>query len=104
MFNDKNLTCVQCAKPFIFRAGEQEFFSTRGLTNVPKRCENCRIYNRLCRAGKSTDVISKVTCEECRAEFVIPFRPLGYKPVYCNTCFKGRKAAEVRHTQVELRV
>jgi CxxC-x17-CxxC domain-containing protein len=104
MFNDKELICIQCAKSFIFRAGEQEFFSTKGLTNTPKRCENCRIFNRLYRAGKSTDVISKVTCEECRTEFVIPFRPLGYKPVYCNTCFRGRKTEEVRVTHLGVSV
>ncbi|MBX9950526.1 MAG: zinc-ribbon domain containing protein [Candidatus Obscuribacterales bacterium] len=96
MFIDKELICIQCTNPFIFKAGEQEFFSTKGLSNTPKRCENCRIYNRLNRAGKSTDVISKVTCEECRSEFVVPFRPLGYKPVYCNTCFKVRKSEEIR--------
>ena len=39
---DKSLTCVECGAPFTFTSGEQEFFASRGYTNEPKRCPECR--------------------------------------------------------------
>jgi CxxC-x17-CxxC domain-containing protein len=41
-FEDRTLTCVQCGAPFVFSAGEQEFFAQRGLESDPKRCATCR--------------------------------------------------------------
>jgi len=40
---DKMLKCVEkgCGKEFIFTAGEQEFYATRGYEE-PKRCKECR--------------------------------------------------------------
>ena len=40
--SDKTLTCVDCGYEFNFTAGEQEFFSSKGFTNEPKRCTQCR--------------------------------------------------------------
>ena len=40
--SDKTLVCVECGAEFIFTAGEQEFFNSRGFTNEPKRCRSCR--------------------------------------------------------------
>ena len=39
---DKDLTCVDCGAAFTFTVGEQEFFASRGYTNEPKRCTECR--------------------------------------------------------------
>ena len=39
---DKDLTCGECNSPFVFTVGEQEFFNSRGYTNEPKRCPECR--------------------------------------------------------------
>jgi CxxC-x17-CxxC domain-containing protein len=41
-FEDRTLTCAQCGAPFVFSAGEQDFFAQRGLASEPKRCEACR--------------------------------------------------------------
>ena len=41
--SDKTLVCVECGAEFIFTAGEQEFFNSRGFTNEPKRCRSCRV-------------------------------------------------------------
>ena len=41
-FEDKDLQCLDCSATFTFTAGEQEFYQTKGLTNEPKRCPNCR--------------------------------------------------------------
>ncbi|MEG0616968.1 MAG: zinc-ribbon domain containing protein, partial [Oscillospiraceae bacterium] len=31
MYQDKTLVCKECGKDFIFTAGEQEFYATRGF-------------------------------------------------------------------------
>ena len=41
-FSDKSLACVDCGAEFAFTASEQEFHSSRGFTNEPKRCPDCR--------------------------------------------------------------
>lgn len=42
MAQDKTITCQDCKNPFVFTAGEQTFFKSKGLTNEPKRCPPCR--------------------------------------------------------------
>jgi DNA-directed RNA polymerase subunit RPC12/RpoP len=42
----KIFTCVDCGKEFTFTAGEEEFYSSRKLSN-PKRCRACREKRRL---------------------------------------------------------
>ncbi|MBI1851000.1 MAG: zinc-ribbon domain containing protein [Planctomycetes bacterium] len=42
MAEDKTLTCADCGASFTFTAQEQDFFAEKGLTNEPKRCQNCR--------------------------------------------------------------
>jgi len=41
-YGDKSLKCSDCGTDFVFTAGEQEFFATKGFTNEPKRCVPCR--------------------------------------------------------------
>ncbi len=41
-FQEKTLTCSDCTKSFTFSAEEQEQFQSRGYTNEPKRCPECR--------------------------------------------------------------
>lgn len=41
-YKDKEITCVDCKNTFTFTAGEQEFYASKGLTNEPKRCKECR--------------------------------------------------------------
>lgn len=40
-FKAERLTCCDCGQPFIFSAGEQAFFWSKGLSQ-PKRCPACR--------------------------------------------------------------
>jgi CxxC-x17-CxxC domain-containing protein len=51
-FVDKTLTCIDCKAPFVFTAGEQEFHASKGFTNEPRRCTNCR-QNRRSSRGDS---------------------------------------------------
>lgn len=32
----------------------------------------------------------KATCDECKKECELPFRPSGDRPVYCSECFRGK--------------
>ncbi len=41
-YADKTLTCRDCGTPFVFTAGEQEFYAQKGFTNEPTRCPACR--------------------------------------------------------------
>jgi hypothetical protein len=41
-YADKNLTCRECGQQFVWTAGEQEFYASRGLMHQPSRCPNCR--------------------------------------------------------------
>lgn len=50
-YEDKNITCVDCGKPFVFTAGEQAFFAEKGFGGGPKRCPNCRAARRAERDG-----------------------------------------------------
>ena len=42
MFEDKTLVCKECGSEFIFTAGEQEFYASKGFENEPQRCKACR--------------------------------------------------------------
>jgi len=41
-FEDKSIQCSDCGTTFSFTSGEQEFFASKGFTNEPKRCVQCR--------------------------------------------------------------
>jgi hypothetical protein len=38
---DKNLTCKDCGKEFVFTTGEQEFYTGKNFPD-PMRCPDCR--------------------------------------------------------------
>lgn len=44
-FEDLELECFDCGKPFLFFAGEQWFFHNKKLSK-PKRCPHCRIVRK----------------------------------------------------------
>ena len=41
-FVDRQITCIDCGQPFLFTAGEQEFYDRKGFREEPKRCKPCR--------------------------------------------------------------
>jgi len=45
---DKTLTCLDCGAEFTFSASEQEFFASKGFTNEPGRCPDCRAAGGKC--------------------------------------------------------
>lgn len=95
MFQDKNLVCKDCGKDFVFTAGEQEFYATKGFQNEPTRCKECRDsrksqFNKGSSVKKSREMYDAV-CAECGSETKIPFKPHLEKPVYCSACFSNHK-------------
>ncbi|MBE9478308.1 MAG: zinc-ribbon domain-containing protein, partial [Chloroflexi bacterium] len=41
-FQDKTLQCSDCGITFTHSAEDQEFYQSKGYTNEPKRCPECR--------------------------------------------------------------
>jgi CxxC-x17-CxxC domain-containing protein len=123
-YADKTLTCRDCGRDFTFTAGEQEFYASRGFTNEPGRCPDCRAAYKAARGGSgsygsgtytsggySTGGYSSggystggydrgerqmysVTCSNCGNEARVPFQPRGDKPVYCSDCFSKQRGGE----------
>lgn len=95
MFEDKTLVCKDCSKDFVFTAGEQEFYSTKGFQNEPSRCKECRDskkaqFNRSFPQKRDREMYDAV-CSECGRDTKIPFKPHLEKPVYCSDCFANHK-------------
>ncbi len=92
--SDKSLTCVECGATFLFTSGEQEFFASRGYTNEPKRCPQCRDARRSQQRGygQGPREMHPAVCAQCGADTMVPFRPRGDRPVYCSDCFSAMKS------------
>lgn len=108
-FEDKNLTCRDCGKPFAFTAGEQSFYAEKGLMNNPSRCQDCRQTRKQQQSGGSYSggghsrergprtsenrVQHPVQCAACGKETTVPFVPKYDRPVYCSDCFEQQRVA-----------
>ncbi|MBO0794491.1 MAG: zinc-ribbon domain containing protein [Ktedonobacteraceae bacterium] len=97
---DQILYCRDCNQEFTFTTGEQEFFASRGLTNAPSRCPECRAARK--QAGGSRErsggfrerearPMYTATCASCGNEARVPFQPREDRPVYCRDCFQPRE-------------
>jgi CxxC-x17-CxxC domain-containing protein len=53
VYADKTLTCRDCGNQFTFTSGEQEFHESKGFTNEPGRCPDCRAARKAERGGYS---------------------------------------------------
>ena len=92
-FVDRTLTCRDCGREFLFTAGEQEFYQSRGLQNEPRRCPECRAARRQADGNGRAKVMHDVICSNCGKQTQVPFVPTGARPVYCLDCFQtvGRR-------------
>ena len=92
-FQDKVLQCGDCGREFTFTAAEQEFFQSKGYTNEPKRCPECRQTRKATRYGnggsgyKSRRQMYPAVCAQCGKETEVPFEPREGRPVYCSECY-----------------
>ncbi len=97
-YQDRTLTCRDCGQDFTFTAGEQEFYASRGLTNLPGRCPDCRAARRS-GSGQSYSPRSPrpraeqfaTTCASCGKPTTVPFVPREGRPVYCSDCFRSQQ-------------
>jgi CxxC-x17-CxxC domain-containing protein len=90
-FQDKSLTCADCGATFVHSAEDQEFFASKGYTNEPKRCPECRQARKSEKFGGSYGAPRQMfpaTCAQCGKATEVPFQPRGDKPVYCSDCFR----------------
>jgi CxxC-x17-CxxC domain-containing protein len=96
MYTDETLACVDCSRSFQFTANEQEFFASKGFTNKPSRCGDCRAARKAATGGGSRTSgygqreMFKATCGQCGGVAEVPFQPRGDRPVYCRNCFAAR--------------
>jgi CxxC-x17-CxxC domain-containing protein len=88
---DKTLTCSDCGMAFVFGAGEQEFFASKGFVNEPGRCPDCRAARKQNRSdgygGYRQRQMHPAVCASCGKDCQIPFEPTTGRPVYCSDCF-----------------
>jgi CxxC-x17-CxxC domain-containing protein len=100
-YQDRTLTCRDCGQDFTFSAGEQEFYASRGLTNLPGRCPSCRAARRSGSgqsfAPRSRGEQFETTCASCGKQTTVPFVPREGRPVYCSDCFQPERASRGSH-------
>jgi len=103
---DQSIKCVDCGEQFLFTAGEQAFYASKGLTNAPTRCKACRDARKQQRAeaprgsrdrggparGGSRE-LHDVVCAACGAATQVPFLPVASRPVYCKNCYEAHRPA-----------
>ena len=98
-FQDKSLQCADCSATFTFSAEDQEFYRSKGYTNEPKRCPECRQTRKSQRTGGGTSSYGAprqmfpATCGACGKATEVPFQPRGDKPVYCNDCYRKTRVS-----------
>ena len=104
-FQDKTLECSDCGNSFTFSTEEHEQFQSRGYTNEPKRCPDCRQARKAERyrnGGNSYGYSSSgytpgrqnfpIVCPDCGKETTVPFEPRQGRPVYCSDCYRKVRA------------
>ena len=99
MFQDRSLTCRDCAGEFTFSSGEQTFFcQQRTARTTPSDARP---------AGPSPSAPGPVggprefhaaICGSCGGQAMVPFAPRNDRPVYCSSCFDKVRAGTVTET------
>ncbi len=110
---DRALICRDCGSSFTFTAGEQTFYSSRGLLNDPTRCLSCRNSRKVgglsltegyvhygpfaSFGGRTPRQMHPATCGRCGQMTEVPFLPKGDRPVFCSECFSVAHPAPRAH-------
>lgn len=88
MYQDRTITCRDCGEGFVFSAGEQAFFTSKGLQNDPQRCPACRAVAKRTRAAGGPREFHAAICAQCGGQAIVPFAPRNDRPVFCSSCFE----------------
>ena len=102
---DKTLTCRDCGASFLFTESEQQFYASKGFTNEPSRCPDCRAARKSSGGGggysggysSGPREMHTATCASCGNEAKVPFVPRGDRPVYCSDCFSQQRSGSARY-------
>ncbi len=116
-FNDRELTCRDWGGSFVFTAGEQEFYASKGLQNDPVRCPSCRATRKMLRpedrdeiphygvyvswGGRTPRQLHVATCSGCAKSAEVPFVPRGDRPVFCSDCYNDERKRQEAQQQAE---
>lgn len=92
VYQDRTITCRDCGEAFVFSAGEQAFFASKGLVNDPQRCPSCRAVAKRARASGGPREFHAAICASCGGQAMVPFAPRNDRPVYCSSCFEKVRA------------
>ena len=98
VYEDRSLTCRDCAEEFTFSAGEQAFYASKGLTNDPQRCPSCRAAAKRARSNEGPREFHAAICGACGGQAIVPFAPRNDRPVYCSSCFDKVRAGTLSVT------
>lgn len=97
-YTDTVLGCRDCEMDFVWTAGEQTFYASKGLMNRPARCPACRVAARQAREAGAPATRSReffpAVCDRCGIQTQVPFQPRSDRPVYCSSCFEIVRTAE----------
>ncbi|MFC1963110.1 zinc-ribbon domain containing protein [Chloroflexota bacterium] len=109
---DKTLNCADCSADFTFTASEQDFFASKGFTNEPGRCPDCRAARKQQRGYgggggggygggggggyggggyRQQREMHPAVCASCGKDTQVPFEPRNGRPVYCSDCFSRER-------------
>jgi CxxC-x17-CxxC domain-containing protein len=104
-FQNKSIQCADCGTTFTFSAEDQEFFRSKGYTNQPKRCPECRQARKAERYDDGGNSYKNSTsgyipgrqmhpavCADCGRATSVPFEPRQGRPVYCGDCYRKVRA------------
>ena len=95
-YSDRELECIDCGQKFTFSASEQEFYSSKGYTNDPKRCLPCWNARKIRRSGNTQNADREMfpaVCAQCGKDTEIPFEPREGSAVYCSDCYYQKRTA-----------
>ena len=108
---DQTLSCRDCGQAFTFTVGEQEFYASRGLTNAPSRCPECRAAHKQSNRGQwgysdgggtrghEPRQMYSAICASCGEQTQVPFQPRGDRPVYCSECYQSQRTGRTNDRQ-----
>jgi CxxC-x17-CxxC domain-containing protein len=104
LYTEKILICRDCNQNFMFTVGEQEFFASRGFTNEPSRCPECRAERKRTQNtgygggygggyARTEREMFPAVCAQCGKDTQVPFQPKTDRPVYCSDCFANMRGS-----------
>jgi CxxC-x17-CxxC domain-containing protein len=84
---DRTLICKNCGKEFAFTAREQEFFASKGFSNDPTKCKECRNAIKQLKIEQQNEII----CKACGKKDTVGFKPNNPNDILCDECYQQKR-------------